>query len=260
MSKRFTATEKWDKSWFCKLTPRLKCLWFYIIDKCDTAGIWDINFELASFCIGEKVYEEDMSVFGDKVEKILPDKFFIKAFVSFQYGELSDKCKPHLPIIEKLKRVSKGYSKGIHTLQEKEKDKDKDKEKEREGMQGEGNKREEVLGNLQEKKSDDEKFNLFWEAYPKRKSKGQAEKAWLKIKPSEQLLATMFAKIEQAKTSEDWIKEGGKYIPYPATWLNAKGWKDEYKTAVTQGTSKTAGNWALLEQRKREREKAGIQT
>jgi len=37
----------------------------------------------------------------------------------------------------------------------------------------------------------------------------------------------MIAKIEQAKKSEDWIKEKGKYIPYPATWLEAKGWEDE---------------------------------
>lgn len=71
-------------------------------------------------------------------------------------------------------------------------------------------------------------FDRFWEAYPKKRSKGQAEKTWTKIQPSEQLLATMLATIERAKTSEDWTKEGGKYIPYPSTWLNAKGWEDDY--------------------------------
>lgn len=70
-------------------------------------------------------------------------------------------------------------------------------------------------------------FVKFWEAYPKKKSKGQAEKAFAKTKPDEQLLAIMLATIEQAKKSEDWQKENGKYIPYPATWLNAKGWEDE---------------------------------
>ena len=70
-------------------------------------------------------------------------------------------------------------------------------------------------------------FEKFWNSYPKKKSKGQAEKAFLKINPDEQLLAMIIATIEQAKTSEDWIKESGKYIPYPATWLNAKGWEDE---------------------------------
>lgn len=70
-------------------------------------------------------------------------------------------------------------------------------------------------------------FELFWKAYPKKKSKGQAEKVWKRLRPNEQLLATMIATIEIAKTSDDWLKEGGKYIPYPATWLNAKGWEDE---------------------------------
>ena len=72
-------------------------------------------------------------------------------------------------------------------------------------------------------------FDAFWQAYPKKKSKGQAEKAFVKINPDEQFLATMLAAIEQAKKSGDWLKEDGKYIPYPATWLNAKGWEDEYK-------------------------------
>lgn len=71
------------------------------------------------------------------------------------------------------------------------------------------------------------RFDIFWTAYPKKKSKGQAEKAWLKMNPDEQLLASMIATIERAKKSEDWTKENGKYIPHPATWLTAKGWEDE---------------------------------
>ena len=70
-------------------------------------------------------------------------------------------------------------------------------------------------------------FEKLWNSYPKKKSKGQAEKVFSKINPDEQLLAKMIATIERAKKSEDWIKEKGKYIPHPATWLNAKGWEDE---------------------------------
>lgn len=72
-----------------------------------------------------------------------------------------------------------------------------------------------------------ELFKKFWEAYPKKKSKGQAEKAWLKIKPDEQLLASIIAMIARAKKSEEWQQDGGKYIPHPATWLYAKGWEDD---------------------------------
>ena len=27
--------------------------------------------------------------------------------------------------------------------------------------------------------------------------------------------------------TEDWQKEGGRFVPYPAKWLNAAGWLDE---------------------------------
>ena len=33
--------------------------------------------------------------------------------------------------------------------------------------------------------------------------------------------------IEKQKQTPDWNKENGKYIPYPATWLNGRRWEDE---------------------------------
>jgi len=70
-------------------------------------------------------------------------------------------------------------------------------------------------------------FHQFWKVYPKRLNKGQAEKAWKSLNLDEQLLAEILRGIEQAKTSEKWRKDGGQFIPYPATWLRAKGWLDE---------------------------------
>lgn len=79
-------------------------------------------------------------------------------------------------------------------------------------------------------------FDLFWMSYPKKKSKGQAEKAWSKINPKNGLVEKMLAKIESLRLSKDWIKDGGQFIPYPATWLNAKGWEDEAgaETSITE--------------------------
>ena len=71
-------------------------------------------------------------------------------------------------------------------------------------------------------------FDEFWKEYPKKKSKGQAEKAYFKINPNEQLQGKILAALKQATTSEDWAKDGGRFIPHPATWLNAKGWEDEF--------------------------------
>jgi hypothetical protein len=94
-------------------------------------------------------------------------------------------------------------------------------------------------------------FDRFWKAYPKKKSKGRAERAFLKINPDEQLLATMIATIEQAKTSEEWIKQGGQFIPYPASWLNARGWEDEEtekNPLAGQVSETTRRNMAVMEE------------
>jgi hypothetical protein len=44
----------------------------------------------------------------------------------------------------------------------------------------------------------------------------------------------MLLAIERAKTSKDWTKDGGQYIPYPATWLRAKGWEDDFPEESVQ--------------------------
>lgn len=73
-------------------------------------------------------------------------------------------------------------------------------------------------------------FETFWLEYPnhKKKSKGSAEKAWKKLSPNEQLQGLILAALKRAKTSEEWAKDAGRYVPYPATWLNGKRWQDEY--------------------------------
>lgn len=78
----------------------------------------------------------------------------------------------------------------------------------------------------------DAMFEEFWTAYPKKVSKAAALKAYRKIKPSESLQAEILAAVSRAKTSVDWSKDDGQFIPYPASWLNARRWEDE---APSQG-------------------------
>ena len=73
-------------------------------------------------------------------------------------------------------------------------------------------------------------FDVFWKAYPKKKAKESARKAWLKLKPSESLVNEIIQAVERSAKSVDWQKENGKYIPLPATYLNGKRWEDEEKT------------------------------
>lgn len=68
-------------------------------------------------------------------------------------------------------------------------------------------------------------FDRFWDLYPRKKAKGDAIKAWKKIDVN--LHETIFTAINKAKTSFDWQKDKGKFIPYPASWLNSMGWEDD---------------------------------
>lgn len=84
-----------------------------------------------------------------------------------------------------------------------------------------------------------DRFETFWLAYPKKKSKDAARVAFEKRKVSAELLATMLASIARLKQTRDWQKDGGQFIPYPASWLNAGGWNDEAVVDVPQVAKST---------------------
>ena len=72
-----------------------------------------------------------------------------------------------------------------------------------------------------------ERFSLFWNIYPKKKGKGTAERAWFKIAPDEILAQKIISAVEANKKTRQWKENNGKYIPFPATFLNGKRWEDE---------------------------------
>lgn len=86
--------------------------------------------------------------------------------------------------------------------------------------------------NKKEIENDDleNKFNTFWKEYPKKVSKENARKWFIKNKPSDELFNKMIKSLERFKELDDWKKQNGKYIPYLSTWLNQKRWEDEFET------------------------------
>lgn len=76
-----------------------------------------------------------------------------------------------------------------------------------------------------------EGFDEFWQRYPKKKSKRDAEKAWTKLKPNAALRATLMAALNLQAKSEDWCKQNGQYVPNPVTWLSGRRWEDEVQVA-----------------------------
>jgi hypothetical protein len=73
-------------------------------------------------------------------------------------------------------------------------------------------------------------FAEFWRVYPKRVSKAAAEKAFRKLPNPTELLPVLLQAIAIQKETDQWHKDGGQFIPYPATWLNERRWEDDPKT------------------------------
>lgn len=89
MAKRFSDSDKWKREWFRELPPKMKAAWFFILDTCDYAGIWPADFKSMTFMVGEEVTAEECERhFTDhRFVKIAEKKYFVKAFVPYQYGK-----------------------------------------------------------------------------------------------------------------------------------------------------------------------------
>ncbi len=74
-------------------------------------------------------------------------------------------------------------------------------------------------------------FESFWKFYPRKVSKSEALKAWNKINPDQQLIASICAGLAKYLGSADWAKDDGQFIPHASTWLNQARWNDSPKPA-----------------------------
>ena len=76
---------------------------------------------------------------------------------------------------------------------------------------------------------DDPEFELFWLAYPRRIQKKRARTVFIRAKKKGILPAidALIAIVVRHTKQAQWAKDGGEYIPHPATWLNGEQWLDE---------------------------------
>lgn len=70
-------------------------------------------------------------------------------------------------------------------------------------------------------------FAEFWAAYPRKIGKGAAREWWRKRRPDKALRARILDAISCQRECPQWKKDGGAYIPHPATWLRQSRWEDE---------------------------------
>lgn len=198
---RQTETDKWIDPWFRKLSPRLKCLWLWLCDNCDPAGVISLDWELATFQIGEPITDKDLEHFKKQLQQLEGEKFYIRPFIKFQYGTLSHACRPHdkvfralerhgLPVPETVVLVVPAPTGGNGVIEE---------------------------------------FQKFWNAYPKKHAITMAQQVFVEVRAADHL-AEILTALERQKKSEDWTKENGKYIPLPANYLRDGRWHDQPST------------------------------
>jgi len=78
-----------------------------------------------------------------------------------------------------------------------------------------------------------EQFEKFWAAYPRKKGKGQARRAFeTALKKTN--LDTILAGVEAYKANTD--LDEMQFVAYPSSWLNGERWTDEYDVPVRKET------------------------
>lgn len=73
----------------------------------------------------------------------------------------------------------------------------------------------------------DEGFDVFWMQYPRREAKKDALKAFQKLAPAPDVLDAMLKAIAWQRETPSWTRDGGRYIPLPASWIRGRRWEDE---------------------------------
>jgi hypothetical protein len=84
-------------------------------------------------------------------------------------------------------------------------------------------------------------FDALWAEYPRKVGKEAAAKAFAKRCPDGPTQAAMLAAIRVQRDSQQWVRDGGQFIPHFSTWLNAGRWQDEIAPGSARGVDVFAG-------------------
>jgi hypothetical protein len=79
-------------------------------------------------------------------------------------------------------------------------------------------------------------FAEFWLAYPRKVGKAEAERKWKTLKPD---AGAVLSAVKRQSASEQWRKDGGRYVPNPSTWLHQRRWEDEPAQSPANSTAIT---------------------
>ena len=231
MPRRFTDTDKWKKKWFYDLSPEYKALWGYLTDNCTHAGIWEVNWDLASSCVGTRFNPKKIETVFQK--QFIPldggRRWFLVDFISFQYPKgLNPGNNAHkgvIPILQHYHLLNPDLSISIP------------------GKENYGSKEDQgwpkpgaqvmVMDMVKKGGLGGKRFDQFWEAYPRKVGKGGARKMFVGISGVE--VKVMVDAIRAQTTERQTKARYGVFCPdwkHPKTWLNQECWTDQVMTEI----------------------------
>jgi hypothetical protein len=111
----------------------------------------------------------------------------------------------------------------------------------------EGGKKDSSCGNG-EASAPGNSFTAFWDAYPQKIGREKAWEAWKDVNPSPALVQTIMNTLDAWKKSEQWLEDGGRFIPRAAKWLSERHFENPpapAKQATPKGASGELGEAEL---------------
>lgn len=220
MGKRFTGTEIWEEDWFLDMPKDYKLFWYYMLAKCDHAGLFKVN--LRSFCsLNEATIEAELALgyFNKnkvRIRIINNNYWLVEDFFSYQYGNtLNTSNRVHQSVLDLYEKngVELTSIRGIDEVKHGVKDIDKDKDK--------------------DKISLNVPFDDFWFSYDKKVGeKDKLAKKWASLTNDERISAMKHIPLYKAAQPDK------TYRKHPGTYLNNKSWNDEliYAKPTVNGT------------------------
>jgi hypothetical protein len=88
-------------------------------------------------------------------------------------------------------------------------------------------------------------FDVWWAAYPRKRGKGQAAKAYRAARKRASAETLLAAVQQQTPTL---TARGPDYCPYPATWLNGERWADQPDALMPQPQTRVQEHLSLVQQ------------
>ena len=129
-------------------------------------------------------------------------------------------CKPTLDAAwKKAEAGKKGGSKPKTKRRQTESQGEKEKKKENE-----------IENEIEDECPGREGFERFWEMYPRKEGKMKAKEAYIRSDVDSHVILQA---LQRQMSQEQWQRDGGRFIPYPSTWLNQRRWEDEPNTKAS---------------------------